>query len=223
VRVFIAADDQSSKPTQEEDMRSRALTIAVAAVAAAVLAAGCGGSSPGSTVANVGSAPAKTSTGPAASGGDRSPAAFFSQALKFSACMRSHGLPDFPDPQQNGHGISLSIHASKGSDLNPNSPQFQAAQRACRAYAPKPPSGGAPNPQLQRQALAFAQCMRSHGVPNFPDPKVSGNSIQIGGPGKQGFDPNSPQFRAAQQACQAKLPGAGGGGTLSSGSGSSGK
>lgn len=53
-------------------------------------------------------------------------------ALKFSECMRSHGLSDFPDPQSSGGGISISIKDSPGSDLDPNNPQFQAAQKACQ-------------------------------------------------------------------------------------------
>jgi hypothetical protein len=133
--------------------------------------------------------------------------------------MRSHGIPDFPDPQQNGGGISLAIRGSKGGDLNPRSPQFQAAQQACRAYAPTPSSNAPPNPRLAQQALAFSRCMRSHGVPNFPDPKVSGNTMELGGPAGKGFDPNSPQFQAAQKACQSSLPGAGGGNTAKAGSG----
>ena len=50
--------------------------------------------------------------------------------LNFSKCMRAHGLPDFPDP--NGSG-GLSIQGGQGSDLNRNSPKFQAAQRACQS------------------------------------------------------------------------------------------
>lgn len=53
--------------------------------------------------------------------------------LKFSACMRSHGIGDFPDPSPDGR---MTIKAGQGSDLNPNSPQFQAAQRACQKYMP---------------------------------------------------------------------------------------
>jgi hypothetical protein len=49
-----------------------------------------------------------------------------SHLLKFSACMRSHGYPNFPDPTVGSDGIVLHI---VGFDRN--SPQFQAAQRAC--------------------------------------------------------------------------------------------
>jgi hypothetical protein len=52
-----------------------------------------------------------------------------SRLLNFSKCMRRHGLPDFPDPGGNG---ALSIQANQGSDLNPDNPTFQAAQRACQ-------------------------------------------------------------------------------------------
>ncbi len=58
------------------------------------------------------------------------------QALKFSQCMRAHGVRDFPDPNAQGGRISISIKASPGSDLNPGSPQFQAAQKACQSILP---------------------------------------------------------------------------------------
>jgi hypothetical protein len=55
-----------------------------------------------------------------------------SQALKFVACMRSHGIPKFADPTvQDGH---LVIRG--GGGFGPNSPQLQAAQRACRSLSP---------------------------------------------------------------------------------------
>jgi hypothetical protein len=51
-------------------------------------------------------------------------------ALQFSRCMRAHGVPDFPDPQFKDGGVQISISAGSGG-LDPNSPQFQAAQSAC--------------------------------------------------------------------------------------------
>ena len=61
-------------------------------------------------------------------------------ALKFSKCMRSHGISDFPDPNVHsgagGVSISIRIGGGKSSDLNPNNPLFQAAQKACQSVAP---------------------------------------------------------------------------------------
>jgi hypothetical protein len=55
------------------------------------------------------------------------------QALKFSACMRAHGLPNFPDPTAAHGGVVVNLH---GSGLSPDSPQFRAAQQACRKLLP---------------------------------------------------------------------------------------
>jgi hypothetical protein len=58
------------------------------------------------------------------------------QMLKFAACMRAHGVKDFPDPDfSNGHG-SIQLKGGPGSDLNPDSPTFQRAQNACKADLP---------------------------------------------------------------------------------------
>ena len=51
--------------------------------------------------------------------------------LAFSKCMRAHGLPDFPDPGANG---ALQLQGGPTSDLNPNNPAFQAAQRSCQHF-----------------------------------------------------------------------------------------
>ncbi len=125
-------------------------------------------------------------------------------ALKFSACMRSHGVPGFPDP--NGQG-AIAISSSMGID--PNSPQFQAAQQACAKELP----GGRPSPQQLAKAkqamLSYSACMRAHGLPDFPDPTFSGGNIGLrlrGGPGSD-LNPSSPTFQAAQKACQSDLPG----------------
>jgi hypothetical protein len=63
-------------------------------------------------------------------------------ALRVSRCMRAHGIKDYPDPTTSGGKVSLQIQGGPGSDLNPNDPLFQAAQKACMPNAPKLPSGG---------------------------------------------------------------------------------
>jgi hypothetical protein len=75
-------------------------------------------------------------------------------ALKFSACMRSHGEPNFPEPEFHGGGVALRVKAGPGG-LDPNSPQFQVAQKACQQYfgppgskeGPLAPSGGGASTQ----------------------------------------------------------------------------
>jgi hypothetical protein len=58
------------------------------------------------------------------------------QALKFSACMRGHGVKDFPDPTFSAGRIAIQVKGGPGTDLNPRSPVFQAAQKACRSDLP---------------------------------------------------------------------------------------
>ena len=68
-------------------------------------------------------------------------------------------------------------------------------------------SGGPPNQrqlqQAQQAAVAFADCMRSHGVSNFPDPTTSPREF------KQSLDPttaHAPAFQPAVSACRHLLP-----------------
>jgi hypothetical protein len=58
------------------------------------------------------------------------------------------------------------------------------------------------------QGIKYADCMRGHGVPNFPDPG-SGGGVRIA-PGS-GINPQSPAFQSAQSACSKLLPGGGSG------------
>jgi hypothetical protein len=162
-------------------------TLTLLAVAGALAVAGCGGS------ANHGSG--------------KSPDDAYGSALKFSGCMRSHGVKDFPDPQTHaGGGISLTI--KKGANtLSPDSPVFKAAQSACRKYAPNGGKGPQLSPAQQQQFLRYAQCIRTHGVPNFPDPDFSGGGVRMK---FVGVGPGSPGFDRAQRACQSLLPGANG-------------
>jgi len=116
--------------------------------------------------------------------------------------MRSHGVPDFPDPNAQG--------AIQVTGLNTGSATFQAAVNACRHLLP---NGGQPTPAEQTkamaQALRFSQCMRSHGITAFPDPQsVAGGGIRIAIRAGQGsnLNPTNPQFQAAQKACQSLNP-----------------
>ena len=145
--------------------------------------------------------------------------------LAFANCIRGHGVPNFPDPTGNGHG-GLAIRQSQRSGSGPstevngvpvNGPAFKSAMQACGKYLP---NGGHPSAaqtaQLKAKALAMSRCMRTHGVPNFPDPQFQagangGFGIRLGG---AGINPNSPAFQAAQQACGKIFGGAGPGGAV---------
>lgn len=127
--------------------------------------------------------------------------ASYTQELKFAECMRSHGEPNFPDPTSNG------VFSFNGID--PNSPQYRSAQSDCQHFLPKPkPVSPAEQAKMLARAIAYSQCMRSHGEPTFPDPSTSGGGISFS---LRGVDPNSPQFQSAQKACQKYSPFPGGG------------
>jgi hypothetical protein len=196
----------------------------VTAVAAfALLAAGCagGGGSPG--VANIASstttattsttsesAPGSAEKAPRASGGGQGQQFQIANDVgtedgaKFSACMRKHGVTNFPDPSSQG---VITIHSGMGID--PGSPAFMSARTACAKLLP---NGGQPTPaqiaQQQQQMLALSACMRAHGLKDFPDPSNGGLRIQVH-PGSD-LDPNNPTFRKAQEACQKYQPFKGG-------------
>ena len=92
-----------------------------------------------------------------------------------------------------GGGISI----SSGSGIDPDSPQFQAANKACQRYFPGPHLSQAQIAQREASLLKFAACMRKNGVPNYPDPKFAPNgAVTEGGP-----DPNQANLQAASKAC----------------------
>ena len=159
--------------------------IAVSAVVALALA-GCG-SSPGASAPSATATP-RSGTTPTAE--------------QFSQCMRAHGVPDFPDPNAQGQ-----FPLPPGT--NPNAPQFQTAQQACKAVAPAGPlNGHAINPQELSQALKFVHCMRTHGVAQFPDPTAQGTfNVDVH---SSALNIDSPQFLKAMRACRTLLPAGGG-------------
>ncbi len=133
-------------------MRCRRLLIPTAVVAAAivsVLAAGCGGGSPTT---------AATTTPNA--------------LVAYSECMRSHGVPNFPDP------INAEIPKDKVVAAVIGNPRSPAAQRACRHLIPEsglgPGQTATPTRTRLADALSFADCVRAHGFPSFPDPTNQG-------------------------------------------------
>jgi hypothetical protein len=213
-------------------MKSRLVLVSLVALAAiALLTSACGGKSAAPGIANLGTTGATTTnatTTPVSGSGSSSSSSGGGAQLnmrvqngaQFASCMRKNGVPNFPDPSSSGN-----IGIGPSSGINPDSPNFKAAQQKCRKLLP---NGGQPSPaqiaKAQQAALNFSKCMRAHGVKDFPDPTF-GNGGGIGikiGSRAGGLNPNNPTFKAAQKACQGQLPfgkGGPGGGTTSSGGG----
>ncbi len=142
------------------------------------------------------------------SNGSRTGSAHVTQAIAFANCMRSHGVPNFPDPSGGG-----GIHIEAGSGINPFSPSFEAARASCAKLLP----GGGPSRTVSEQAktemLASSQCMRAHGITGFPDPTLTppsspaGYSIVMGRGGVFLAVPDtinvaSPAFKQAATVCK---------------------
>jgi hypothetical protein len=160
-------------------LRRAGLAAAVLALIG-LLATACGG----------GSSPASASGG---GGGGGSPP--MQAQLAYARCMRAHGVPDFPDPDSNGGGF-------QGV---PTGSQVTAADHVCHHLLNV---GAQLSPSQWQHALGqlvkYARCMRAHGVPNFPDPHTDngGTGVTFGGD----IARNSPQYQAANKACQHLLP-----------------
>jgi hypothetical protein len=162
------------------------LTSIAAVAAFSLLAAGCGSGGGPSGVASVASTTTAATTTTTQSG-----------LLAFSQCMRSNGMPNFPDPQRFvGGNVKLTIH-----QLAPS----QAALSACTHLLPtNGGSGSQETAQQQRTRLAdglsFARCMRGRGVSRFPDPTAHGE-LTPEMVRAQGIDLHSPAVLHAVQAC----------------------
>jgi hypothetical protein len=183
--------------------RRTAAALAAAALLTVPAAACNGGASSGS------SGPSSSAEGSSSS-----------SAVGYSHCMRSHGVPNFPDPDSSGQ-----LPKGDAQGFGVSSSELQAARQGCRQLLPN--NGGAVNagsiqqcmsagdcPQpLVQQVLTeernFARCMRAHGVPNWPDPTIDsqGRPVFAVSISKDGFDPYSPQIWAKGNACSRLMPG----------------
>jgi hypothetical protein len=198
----------------------QAVAIGVLGVTLAIGMTACGGAKAPSvanlttTTASSGGAGSTTTSDVAGSGASTSPAQLQADALKYTACMRAHGVPNFPDPSP-GRGFVFQA----GAGVDPSSPTVRAAQAKCQKYmGGSPPGPGTtthPSAQWLAQMVKAAACMRRHGYPDFPDPRTSvpsnpfGNSeggviSDIDGviflfPGT--IDMKSPQFLRAATVC----------------------
>lgn len=122
-------------------------------------------------------------------------------AANYASCMRSHGVASWPDP--NGNGLfdksKLTLQV-----LHVGAAQLQSAQKGCQGLLPKGFGEPAPSQvaQYRHEMLIYARCIRTHGVPNMPDPDARGH-LDIG-PGSA-VDVKSQAFQAAYGACKSDL------------------
>jgi hypothetical protein len=218
--------------------------VAAATLLSGVLVAGCGGGSERPSVAQVGgsttvtsgpadsgaaattnsnpetTSPSSTTTSGGVSSGQPTEADLDADQLAYAACMRANGVADFPDPKPGG-GLLIQV----GTGVDPGSPAYTAAQAKCHKLLPGggPPGPGTPtdpSTQAVAQMLKVAQCMRGHGVSNFPDPRTaipSNLRAALGGSGVVSdidgvvlvfpgtIDEQSPLFTDAAAACDFPL------------------
>lgn len=178
---------------------------AVVLAALAICAAACGGGSASPGVASIGATTTiATAANSAASTSAKGPSGQIgADALKFAACMRAHGVPQFPSPIVTSHNVTIKI--SPGPGLNPNSPQYRSALNGCRSLLP---AGPGKNQTItaadQVDYLKAAQCMRAHGIVGFPDPSFSNGGVEFNLP--SGMDANAMPFRRARVICEKLIP-----------------
>ncbi len=167
----------------------------VTLVALVVIAAACSSTPKSPGVAVEGS---PNSTYSASPNGSQSAGAL-DEMTAYSRCMRSHGILDFPDPTPNpggpGGSFSWSGHG-ENDDLDPSNPRYQAANKACQRLLPDGGQIPAPSAKLLAEEIRMATCMRSHGVPNFPDPDNADGTFDLGNVNR-----NSPPYQAAFTSC----------------------
>jgi hypothetical protein len=160
--------------------------------------AACGGSSPPGATSGSTTTIASSSAG----GGANT-----TGLLAYTACMRSHGVPNFPDPSSGG---GIPKQAVVNALRAVSNAQADAAQNACKDLLPAGQSlSGKPvqaiTEQQQQYYLKAAACMRTHGITNFPEPTFYNHEVEF--PRLEHLvDIDSPQFTQALKACHRIIP-----------------
>lgn len=168
------------------------IAASMAVVALALLASACS------------SAPSSTGSGGSSSAEG---SANSQKSLAYSRCMRSRGVPNYPDANSSNQ-LANGLPKVDPQQLGVSNSRYQAAQQACAHLLPN--GGQQTQTQSQRDLNAmrkFARCMRSHGVPAWPDPTYDPaagwgfNLVHV-----HGFDPNSQQINNKMSQCYSVLP-----------------
>ena len=165
-----------------------ALRVLAALAMAGLIGAGCS------------HAPAGSGNGAAPAGGSTSgTAANTEKAVQFAQCMRSSGVAKFPDPSASGQFTIETI--ANGSGIDVASPAFQQALDACKGLEPAGFTGSPRSAQQQQAALGFAQCIRTNGVSDFPDPTPDGPLVDTNRIPSAATPAGMSALQAAMQRC----------------------
>jgi hypothetical protein len=151
--------------------------LAVSTASLLISACGSSSSSPSTTA----------STSPAAA------------AFKYASCMRAHGVGGYPDPQVTTNPDGSVATAIAGPPNASAAPAFRSAQKACSGILFAQSSSGPSGPSRQ-EFLAFAHCLHTHGISDFPDPNTQGE-ITGAMVDASGVDLKAPSFMTAADAC----------------------
>src|ERR1700749_3428393 len=194
----------SMKRTPGRAARWRRTAPAIIAATALALLAACGGSSSSSGAGgtlNAGQAPSSPS------------------AVAYSHCMRSHGVPNYPDPGGDG-----ALPKGDAQQFGVSSSQLQTAESDCQHLYPANDgaiqqcenTGDCPQAVVQ-QALdvmrEYAQCIRSHGVADFPDPTLDSEGrplFRVSAAGISHQYTHSAQFAVKDAECERTVGGSAG-------------
>jgi hypothetical protein len=155
-------------------------------------------------VAAFGASPPSGGPGGATNAG----AAAASQLLAFSRCMRSHGVPNFPDPQAG----AINAKFPGPQQLGVSDSLYQAGVKACQHLLPAGIGDRFPPAEARLVLigmLKFSGCMRHHGVPNWPDPILDSQGRPVFDLGRAGIsrrESRSPRLAAKFAACHHLLP-----------------
>ncbi|MCL2731299.1 MAG: hypothetical protein FWE15_14895 [Actinomycetia bacterium] len=157
--------------------------------------AGCGGGgNDGTGVASARKPAAGSSASPSGSARSQKDG-----LLAYARCMRANGIPKFPDPTFDGDG-GVSLDMPTGTDPT----VAGAAQQKCASFLPNSGDVTKADPEVTKQLLAYARCMRANGIPKFPDPGSDGH-LQLNGDAL-GISTDDPKYKAADRTCSHLMP-----------------
>jgi hypothetical protein len=190
-RRGAAVHRSSGAAMKQRDASAMRPAAAAVITAVVILASGCsGGSSPNATAGASGS----------------------TSAVAYSSCVRSHGVPNYPDP-----GPSGQVPKPDPQLYDVSTTQLNTALRACQSLTPT--AGETSEQQQETQcALAYdctqavvqpwmsglrtlAACLRAHGEPNWPDPILTSQGIPHFDYTSTGIDHHSPAVWNKVQRC----------------------